>query len=61
MKRADIEKLAKDMDEAGYEILSVKPLPWSFDSSPKKIINGAYNIKIAPIGECEADRAKNKG
>jgi hypothetical protein len=56
MKRSDLEKLAKDMEEIGYEILAVKPLQLSFDSSPRKILNGTYNVKIAPIQACDDSR-----
>ena len=60
MKTNDIKKLADDMASIGYEILGVKPLPWSFDSSPRKILNGAYSIKIAPIQEATVAPNDNK-
>jgi len=54
MKRADIEKLAKDMEGIGYEILAVEPECFSCPHDERKILTGAYSIKIAPIRETAA-------
>jgi len=49
MKANDMKKLIDDLTSIGYEILEMKPLPWSFDDNPRKTINGMYSIKILPI------------
>ena len=60
MKRAEIEHLAQNLEKIGYEILGVEPLFWSHDESPRKVLSGAYNLKIAPLRELEEARANGK-
>lgn len=55
MKRAKLAKLAKDLEEIGYEILSVKALPWSSGKSPRKILSGMYRLEIGLIDDCGED------
>ena len=49
MKSADIEKLAKDMESIGYEILEIKPECFGMQGFKEKILTGAYTVIIAPI------------
>jgi hypothetical protein len=59
MKAEELKKLADDLNAIGYEILGVEPLPWSYDNSPRKILNGAYSIKVLSRGSTEAGMTNN--
>ena len=56
MKRAELEKLARDIEDIGYEILKIKPIELFFSNRPRKAVPCAYSLEIAPIKECEEDR-----
>jgi len=53
MKSADIEKLAKDMESIGYEILEIKPECFGMQGFKEKLLTGAYTVIIAPIQKME--------
>ena len=57
MKRADIEKIAKDMEGIGYEILEISSAV--FFHKIGDVVKGAYDLRIAPIKDCERARAND--
>ena len=49
MKRTDIEKISKDMEAIGFEIMEIKACTYFTDTSFRKALNGGYELKIMPI------------
>jgi hypothetical protein len=49
MKREDIEKITKDMEAIGFEVMEIKASTYFLDASYRKILNGGYELKIMPI------------
>jgi len=47
MKAEELEKIVKDMEKTGYEILGIEPCYWYSARDPRKV--GAYTVKIAPL------------
>jgi len=49
MKAEELKKITDDITSIGYEIMEIKAECFSYSDEARKIVTGAYALRIAPI------------